>query len=327
MNYEELLLSENTNSKYDAWKTYREKLTDYILRSINAILIERKIKENKIRRIRNSKNNLNQLEKLEKKPTLAIWGAGGCNDIDIKLLSSYFSLVLIDDNLKATKSARERFGLKDEECVCTNLHFWDIVEDDYEMFNALINDGASIKEIEKYIMDLIDGMTDFTNNVSECFDYSICIGLSSQLNSRFVALLYDNVKSNNKYSHEELEEIQVLFRGLNDIAIDRLLESINRTTRFGIIYGYELESFYNDDSIYDEYEELVCVFDEYNHSKDFSIDIWKNVNIEGNRQLNQKLKNICTEKCINKCNLVDNKVLIWPFDDDKKYIMAYRVLN
>ena len=83
MDYYKMIASENTDSMYEKWSEYRNELTDYIIEGIEHLHIRRKLADTGKRRIYGEYNIETIVAEKVNRPTLAIWGAGGCNDIDI----------------------------------------------------------------------------------------------------------------------------------------------------------------------------------------------------------------------------------------------------
>lgn len=341
MLFEELLNSENTNDRYDLWKNYREDLTEKIINNFNDILIKKKVKEEKIRRVKD-KQLLHQIKDQKGyKPTLAIWGAGGCNDIDIVALSHYFTLILIDDNEKQIKGARSRAKLSESECVCTNLKFWDVWEEEYYLFDALVKDRAPVEDIVIYFDDLVNRMIEIDYSTIPTFDFSVCVGLASQLNSRFMAILYRHKGEPDFYSNNDILTIVDAFDRLNDIAVERMCNCINKLTKYGAMFGYELDSLFideTDESNKDVIEEIIreklneinSVIEESIHieTANEKQNIWQfDINIQGSKQLEKYLMKCELDNPNANSNLICTEALVWPFAIEKSYIMIFRTID
>lgn len=104
--YEDLLQKQFLPHAYEDWAEYRNAISSYLIASTAA------------------------------DSTLAIFGAGCCNDWDLSLLAGHFSsITLIDNNLPAMKQALKRYQLESyptihlDECNLTGLY-----GSDYENF-------------------------------------------------------------------------------------------------------------------------------------------------------------------------------------------------
>ena len=81
--YEDLLQKQFLPHAYEDWTDYRNAISNYLIASTAA------------------------------DSSLAIFGAGGCNDWDLSLLAGHFSsITLIDNNLPAMKQALKRYHLE-----------------------------------------------------------------------------------------------------------------------------------------------------------------------------------------------------------------------
>lgn len=294
MYLDEIIESECVENRFDAWTDYRTSLTEYIIKSVEDYYIREKLTGLKLRRL-NYEYSIEDASLEFGRPLLAIWGAGGCNDIDIQRLSKYFNLVFIDNNEKVVKSGIKRFNLDESQYVYTDLRFWDVSYDDYEMFEALLMEGASSKEIIGFLNELTDKMSDMAYVNSLCFDFSVIVGLASQLVSRFVALLH---YYKDKYSKKELEAIYIQLEAMSDLAVNRMYKFITKTTKNMFIVGYEQ-----------------CVFD-----CEKSADMLDGPSdIQGNNVLAFLLEH--GEKELGEIRLFSDTSLSWPFAEDKSYLM------
>ncbi len=306
-----LIKTENTNSLYEQWEDYRNELTDYIVECIEDFHIKKKLAESGKKRIYGEFDMDRIIKEVQKKPSLAIWGAGGCNDIDIKRLARHFMLCLIDTDIEKINQTKERFKLSDEECICIDLKFWDIHMDTYEMFEALLKDGENISVIKGFFEDMLGRMDEIDYDSLPSFDYSVAVGLVSQLNSRFAALLYVN-----RFSQDTTE----LLSELNKIAVERFLMAIEKMTDKVIMLGYELAC--QDDinshieqvciSINEESQIYLLEGSSKNNFRSFES------NVAGNDILIEKT-NHWNEKT--NLTLVNYKSMVWPFTKLKQYLM------
>ena len=97
--YEDLLQKQFLPHAYEDWAEYRNAISNYLIASTAA------------------------------DSTLAIFGAGCCNDWDLSLLAGHFSsITLIDNNLPSMKQALKRYQLESyptihlDECNLTGLY-------------------------------------------------------------------------------------------------------------------------------------------------------------------------------------------------------------
>ncbi len=230
MDYNVMIESEDTDVYFEQWKDYRDGLTDFIINSVESFYTKAYLRKTGKKRLVREYGMKEIVDELNYKPTLAIWGAGGCNDVDVIRLSSFFKLILIDHNIEKITSAKKRFNLLDEDCICVDLKFWDFSHAEYLMIDAMIKDNCEKRDLENYIRDIIFKMPEYNYSEMPHFDFSVAAGLVSQLNSRFAALLHIN-----RYKYDMTEFLY----DINEIAVERFLNVITNMTRNIFIMGYE----------------------------------------------------------------------------------------
>ncbi len=293
MNYSNMITTEDTDNMYDNWADYRQKLTSYILGALE--------------------------EGCSKGSWVAIWGAGGCNDIDIKKLLKSYRLLLIDRDVEKLQAARERLGVGSDICKVADVDFWSISDEDYEMFEALIMDGASLQEIEAFFQDLTCNMTEAINLKGYSVDCSVVVGLASQLNARFAGLLHLH---KNHIPHIDMLEIKAILDNLNQLATERLLISVRQLTKSLIITGYEAVACYNKDELEANRQGLLNTFYTGANGGSFlSINQEENsyIRVAGNEFWHGQIsKALCIDKLedMGRCQLLD-----WNFSPEKTYVM------
>lgn len=303
-----LIISEDTDSRYNQWSSYRNKLTDYIIESVENYYIKEVLVKNKMLRIDKSFNIEEAIGQQGFKPTLAIWGAGGCNDIDVSRLSKYFQLVLIDRDMLTMKKAIERFKLNESSCVCADLHFFDINMKDYSMFEAMLMDNMPIEDIKLFIKELGDRRVIIKQEALPVFDFSVDIGLSSQMVSRLVAIamLYGR--------YDEIKESLIK---LGQLGIECLEKSITGLTRKMLIHGYELDTDEAMEGIMDRYD--IAAINQEIKLDDGIPELFSNSCIEGNAYF---ARLICDRLDKRELRLLMSEGIVWPFTEDKVYFMG-----
>ena len=218
-----LIASEVLPNAYKEWRGYRQKLTDFI--------------------------EENCVAEGGCKPVLAIWGAGRSNDIDLARLAERFKLVLIDRDAEGLAQACKAYGLEETDAICVDLPFWNVELETYEMFEALLAEG---EEAEIVIEHLKQVAFDNSHRVLPEIDYSVCVGLHSQLNARFAGLLY---MYRENYDEEELQMIENAIRALNEAAVTRTNDVIYMLTEKLMVFG--LEWAVVNESAMEQWEKLV----------------------------------------------------------------------
>ncbi|MGN0341744.1 MAG: hypothetical protein ACI4DO_03030 [Roseburia sp.] len=174
--YEKLQALQHIETAYEDWSDYRDAMTSYVLTHTGA------------------------------DSTLAIFGAGACNDLDLALLASHFKrITLIDSDAKSMDDAKARYGLTDyPHLQCSVCDLTGISARRYEEFSDLLLDqikifGTSI-DMEllsdcaiSYLHDVYDHLpAQPVVFAADSFHYSVSFGLHSQLNNMF-AWIWDAV--------------------------------------------------------------------------------------------------------------------------------------
>jgi hypothetical protein len=222
-----LIASEVLPNAYKEWRGYRQKLTDFI--------------------------EENCVAEGGRKPVLAIWGAGRSNDIDLARLAERFKLVLIDRDAEELAQACKAYGLEETDAICVDLPFWNVELETYEMFEALLAEGEEAEIVIEHLKQVaFDNSHRVLPEIGRRFDYSVCVGLHSQLNARFAGLLY---MYRENYDEEELQMIENAIRALNEAAVTRTNDVIYMLTEKLMVFG--LEWAVVNESAMDQWENLV----------------------------------------------------------------------
>lgn len=188
-----------------------------------------------------------------RKPVLAIWGAGRSNDIDLARLAERFKLVLIDRDAEGLAQACKTYGLEEADAICVDLPFWNVELETYEMFEALLAEGEEAEIVIEHLKQVaFDNSHRVLPDIRRRFDYSVCVGLHSQLNARFAGLLY---MYRENYDEEELQMIENAIRALNEAAVTRTNDVIYMLTEKLMVFG--LEWAVVNESAMDQWENLV----------------------------------------------------------------------
>ena len=222
-----LIASEVLPNAYKEWRGYRQKLTDFI--------------------------EENCVAEGGCKPVLAIWGAGRSNDIDLARLAERFKLVLIDRDAEGLVQACKTYGLEETDVICVDLPFWNVELETYEMFEALLAEGEEAEIVIEHLKQVaFDNSHRVLPDIGRRFDYSVCVGLHSQLNARFAGLLY---MYRENYDEEELQMIENAIRALNEAAVTRANDVIYMLTEKLMVFG--LEWAVVNESAMDQWEKFV----------------------------------------------------------------------
>jgi len=289
MVFDDMIKTESSDLMREHWENYRNSVTDYAIRALSY--------------------------EAGDEPTLAIWGAGGMNDFDLCELARHFKVVLIDRDLELIKRSAEKFTENPEQVPCIDLKFWDITDDDYRMFEALLHDGECLETIENYLLELVDSMVDFDKSILPMFDYSICSGVASQLNVRFLELAR---------AYDRQEELEAVIRRLNEVAVSRMLQAIDAMTKKRMLYGYEAEA-YLDKELPMLYQVNLKKKVDWITEDSYQFPLGDGpCDIAGNDVLEYKIIEAIAS---NKYALRNYMEDLWPFSPKKEYKMLFLVLE
>ena len=308
--FDEMIATERIPDSYVGWEQYRREVTEYI--------------ENNCRV---KKESGQDADAANSKPVLALWGIGPAGDMDIGRLADNYRLVLIDRDREAVLSAVSEYGLNEQDYIIADVPFWQVDDEQYRMYEAMLEDCADTDHILEFLTGIATAnsgkyigrteagdIVEDTDRYLDIFDYSVAVGLHSQLNSRFAALLYyyrDN------YHDEDLRLISSAISGLNEAAVERLNDYMYHMTRGVLIYGYEVAACEDQTNA----EALADAFDKHD------VEAMKSVeHIEGVAQL---MKDMSLHMNYD-VELVDSRHMVWPFDTAggrKKYVMGFAAMR
>ena len=153
MIYEKMIETENSDPMRTAWTDYRQTLTSYVLEGIESYY--RRAHLARQGKLRDQAFTLEADVPLEAKPVVAIWGAGRCNDLDLEMLAPYVRFVLIDRTMEDIQAARARYGLSEAQCVCVDLRFWEIYEEEERFFETLLANGDDL-HLSEYLRQVME---------------------------------------------------------------------------------------------------------------------------------------------------------------------------
>ena len=223
-----MIETENSDPMRTAWTDYRQTLTSYVLEGIESYY--RRAHLARQGKLRDQAFTLEADVPLEAKPVVAIWGAGRCNDLDLEMLAPYVRFVLIDRTMEDIQAARARYGLSEAQCVCVDLRFWEIYEEEERFFETLLANGDDLhlSEYLRQVMESVAEQQPTFAGYEKAFDFSVVCGLASQLNARFAGLLQLYGKDLRR-----LPRTAAMMKEMNVQAAGRLMDAIMVTTSAG----------------------------------------------------------------------------------------------
>ena len=155
--YDQLLGLQVIEDAYLEWRTYRKQLTDFI--------------------IQEAKGN----------ESIAILGAGRCNDIDLKRILAYFNEVtLVDKDKKAME-----VGICKHEIV--NLNHIGMSEEDYRVYAYILikevrklGMNTNVHELAKVALKALEWLEEKVEKINidlgrACYETTVVVGVHSQL--------------------------------------------------------------------------------------------------------------------------------------------------
>lgn len=183
--YQQLRRQQMIPNAFENWRTYREALTGYLIELCRD---------------------------MDDSGTLAVFGAGRCNDLDLELLAAHFShITLIDYDTAAMQDALQRYHFSENSRFsCISCDFVGISEEEYIHYTALLLE--KLKKLREKTAPIDPSMQKNTSPVPaenilfqhllqpleelyrsahahsfdfgcQHYDYSIAIGVHSQLAS------------------------------------------------------------------------------------------------------------------------------------------------
>lgn len=236
--YEDLLQKQFLPHAYEDWAEYRNAISNYLIASTAA------------------------------DSTLAIFGAGCCNDWDLSLLAGHFSsITLIDNNLPAMKQALKRYQLETyptihlDECNLTGLYgsdyenFCDTLFEQKKLFGTSIDTELPVSTALAFLHQTYEKAKKHVIRYgSHAFDYSVAFGLHSQLNN-MAAWIWDTIA---EACHWQDERVTEYIASQTDEIVKRVNDTILLSTGKDAFFGNERTSSLNDSPVSGAME---CILD------------------------------------------------------------------
>lgn len=219
--YDQLLSLQVIEDAYEEWTGYREELTNFVI------------------------------ETAQSRESIAVFGAGRCNDIDLNRLASYFNQVfLIDKDEQAMRAGidRQKAGTRDNIEIQI-ADFVGISAQDYREYADLLIAEVRRKGLQTNIEDLARTAREYLckleNRVgqmpldlgSKHYETSVVAGVHSQLISMLDwiwSIMLETIGQN------EISVRQKII-ALNDSYIQRFNSALLEVTTQNLIIGCEVE--------------------------------------------------------------------------------------
>lgn len=228
---------------FEDWREYREELTNYLIKETDQVAMPL-----------NFSGNIDLEEHL---PTLAIIGAGECNDIDLKKLAEHFSrITLIDCNKEAMEQAIVTYELKDSKQIeLLPVSLDGIVDRDYEAFceelqtYVRLNQGIfNMEEFEEFALSKLTKICNKRRQGEiplepDTYDYIWCFGVHSQLQAMFSYICHaflQNLKEMFPSPLNEFTNINRYLKSENDYFIPHFHDALLRSAKKAVFLGMEM---------------------------------------------------------------------------------------
>lgn len=217
--YQGLCKLRNMEEAYEEWQRYRKEVTQYILQNT------------------------------ESGKTVAILGAGRCNDIDLADFANHFSEIsLIDIDEEAMKDALKKYNLVFKENINIIVQdFVGISEDDYieyanimykdikkmlSFFSPMVTAPKMIKKLDSVYSNLKSFELNLGNKK---YDYVVVLGVHSQLNTTFEWMWRMMLERHNKFDNTVARRISKE----TDYIVNKFDNAIHKTAKKKIFVGCE----------------------------------------------------------------------------------------
>ena len=218
--YLKLRSMQNIPDSFENWKEYRKKLTEYM--------------------INHSENDR----------SIAILGAGQCNDIDLKQLKEhFFSITLIDRDEDAMKAALEKYDLSDDPDVEIVVKDFVGITDEmyYEYADLIISEinkeglNSNVDKIAEIISEKLDEIFNIISSYNpelgiQQYDYVAAIGIHSQLVNMLIwiwAVALANLKKTEKTVEQKAKQY-------DSFLVKKFNDQILIMARKGVFFGLEM---------------------------------------------------------------------------------------
>lgn len=247
--------------------------------------------------------------------SIAIYGAGECNDIDLNDICKRFNKVtLIDIDKNILNRGLNKVELKNKNKInVLEIDLLDIDDSIYEEFELLLKSKASLKKIKKFIIKVANEIEKKQINIPiEIHDVSVCLGVHSQLTYTFMGTLAEYFGN---YDIKDIKKIDGNLEYLNNKTAERLNNLIFKYTSEYAFIGLDIMEISKSLKT-DIYIPQLLEHINKSNFKGLSEIVYR-CPVRGSYEcLNDILKRINQEKINQQCI----NYYIWPFDELKSYV-------
>ncbi|MEG0297637.1 MAG: hypothetical protein RR620_13035 [Clostridium sp.] len=258
------------------------------------------------------------LEELDdENKSLIIFGAGECNDIDLKRFNKKFNkITLIDFNEIALQGAIEKHKLQNEQGIeFKKIDFLGVSNATYEEYEEMLINKTPIKKIVKFLRGEANKLLESKIDLNlQKHEVAICLGVHSQITITFVGVLANYL---NNYDKKEIKKVYEEIEYMNTKVAKRLNDCILENITSKAIMGFDIMEISKDlgtailiPSIMD-----YCSRRDFNNLYDKIVS--KNL-ISGASNGN---RDIAVRMLENEINIECFNTIFWPFNINKCYLL------
>ncbi|AFQ44150.1 hypothetical protein [Desulfosporosinus meridiei] len=202
---------------YNEWSNYRYKVTEYII------------------------NNTTDFE------SIAIFGAGKCNDIDLNILESKFKkIILIDIDMSSMKESIHQYSLANSNKIeLIDCDFLGIEDSEYRDYEYLVRKyfftNTNNLSTRHKLLSFLDNLTVKIEKYplefgKDAYKNSILIGVHSQINVYLRQIWSMCLQITGKEDNLVIDKI----KKMNDIVAKKLNAAVIESTEDKLFFGYEM---------------------------------------------------------------------------------------
>lgn len=274
--YDKLLELQVIKNAFPQWASYRNDLTQYMI------------------------------DHLPPHESIAIWGAGRCNDIDLKRLAAHFhTITLLDKDTAAMQEGIEQYGLEGSCAIRTEaIDFVGISPDHYRHYaNTLVNEvrkkgmQTNCEDLREVALIQLDELYKATtksklNFGKDCYKHSVVVGVHSQLLSMLEWIWHIILQT----IQQDEDCVRKKIAQMNTVYVERFNSALLEATSDSLIMGYELQRLHRPGTI------------------------------QGAIQAAHDMNKRVTE---NEIEILHSKEIIWPFDKNQNitYLMQLQTMS
>lgn len=243
---------------YIDWKNYRNTLTNYLITQTDQIALPLSFHPD--------------MKETEILPTLAVLGAGACNDLDLECLSPHFSkITLIDYNYASMQKALDTYHLEHLSTIeCLPVSLNGLTDSDYRNFCENLqffirekHTPLTLEAFETFALSLVDTCYKKSRQAvipltPATYDYIWCFGVHSQFQAMFSYIyhVFEINLRNTIFQDSSLpsESFSDRLKKENDYFIPHFHDALLASAKKAVFLGLEQKRIENDEAIEGAYQ-------------------------------------------------------------------------